>query len=98
MIAKLLTIRALQNKIIYNQLPITIFHLSYFSLNLLKSGKFFFFRVVSKSNSPSVLIELGFLTNPEEAQSLLDPIRQKEVAQKIYRGLALYRKHISMDN
>lgn len=53
------------------------------------------FFVVSKVGMPSVLVELGFLTNPKEAQKLLSKQYQKEIAQKIYLGLKDYKE--SMD-
>jgi len=50
------------------------------------------FYVVSKTNVPSVLVELGFLTNPKEANRLMSPAYQKEIAQKIYKGLVSFRQ------
>ncbi|HEY0826954.1 MAG TPA: N-acetylmuramoyl-L-alanine amidase CwlD [Bacilli bacterium] len=39
---------------------------------------------------PSALIEVGFLSNPEEAQLLNDEIYQKKAAAAIYRGILKY--------
>jgi N-acetylmuramoyl-L-alanine amidase len=50
------------------------------------------FYVVSQLEIPSVLIELGFLTNPEEGKKLSEPSYQKLVAQSIYDGLVAYKK------
>lgn len=50
------------------------------------------FYVVSKTNMPAVLVELGFLTNPKEAERLMDPRYQKEVAGRIYAGLKRYKE------
>lgn len=50
------------------------------------------FYVVSKTNMPAVLVELGFLTNPKEAERLMDPSYQKEVAGRIYAGLKRYKE------
>lgn len=41
---------------------------------------------------PAVLIECGFLSNPEEAAALADPDYQKQMAQAIYNGLVRYLK------
>ncbi len=49
------------------------------------------FYVVSKANVPSVLVELGFITNPKEADKLLSAEYQKEIAQRIYKGLIDYK-------
>lgn len=53
------------------------------------------FFVVSKVEMPSVLVELGFITNPQEAVKLLSKDYQKEIAHKIYMGLKDYKE--SMD-
>ena len=39
---------------------------------------------------PSVLIELGFLTNPNEAQLLNDEVYQELLAESIIRGIERY--------
>lgn len=52
------------------------------------------FYVVSKTQMPSVLIELGFITNPKEAAKLADPEHQKQIAKKIYEGLKLYKEKL----
>ena len=41
---------------------------------------------------PAVLVECGFLSNPEEAAALADPDYQKQMAQAIYNGLVRYLK------
>ena len=43
---------------------------------------------------PAVLVECGFLSNPEEAAALADPDYQKLMAQAIYNGLVRYLKDI----
>jgi N-acetylmuramoyl-L-alanine amidase len=50
------------------------------------------FRVISKGHVPSVLVELGFVTNPKEAEKLANSAYQTEVAQKIYQGLLVYKE------
>lgn len=42
------------------------------------------------SQVPSVLVECGFLSNPEEAEKLCDPAYQKNMAAAIYNGLIDY--------
>ncbi len=42
--------------------------------------------VVRKAKMPSVLIELGFVTNPEEALALSDPDYLQKLTQSIYNG------------
>jgi N-acetylmuramoyl-L-alanine amidase len=39
---------------------------------------------------PAVLVEVGFLSNPEEARLMADANYQKKVAQSIYRGIVRY--------
>ena len=39
---------------------------------------------------PSILIEMGFLTNPEEEKYLSDEHHKEEIANAIYRGFASY--------
>ncbi|MGZ3795819.1 MAG: N-acetylmuramoyl-L-alanine amidase family protein [Pseudobdellovibrionaceae bacterium] len=50
------------------------------------------FYVVSKTSMPSVLIEVGFLTHPEEAKRLNTPKHQQEIAQKIYKAVLQYKE------
>ncbi|KHD88342.1 MAG: hypothetical protein OM95_09360 [Bdellovibrio sp. ArHS] len=54
------------------------------------------FYVISKTSMPSVLIEIGFLTNPREAKRLLTSEYQSDLAQKIYSALLSYKE--KMDN
>ena len=46
--------------------------------------------VLRDNKIPSVLIECGFLSNPEEASLLNTPKYQKKVAEGIYLGLSKY--------
>lgn len=39
---------------------------------------------------PAVLVEIGFLSNPEEARLMADAGYQKKVAESIYRGIVRY--------
>ncbi|WP_374074248.1 N-acetylmuramoyl-L-alanine amidase [Bdellovibrio bacteriovorus] len=52
------------------------------------------FYVISKTSMPSVLIEIGFLTNPREAKKLLTTDYQNDLAQKIYSALLSYKEKI----
>lgn len=54
------------------------------------------FYVVSKTSMPSVLVEVGFLSHPEEAKKLSSAKYQREMAQKIYNALVQYKE--MMDN
>ncbi|WP_244226580.1 N-acetylmuramoyl-L-alanine amidase CwlD [Paenibacillus protaetiae] len=39
---------------------------------------------------PTVLVEVGFLSNPGESQRLVDPAYQKQIAAAIYQGILRY--------
>lgn len=45
------------------------------------------YRIVNSSACPTVLIEIGFISNPDEAQLLIDATYQKKLAWAIYLGL-----------
>lgn len=49
-----------------------------------KAGEY---RVLMDSQSPAVLVEVGFISNPEEAALLTDPAYRKQLAWAIYLGL-----------
>jgi N-acetylmuramoyl-L-alanine amidase len=48
------------------------------------------FRVLSKSLMPAILVELGFLTNPEDARLIADEDMQIKIAQGIVEGIKDY--------
>lgn len=50
------------------------------------------FYVVSKTSMPSVLVEVGFLTHPEESKKLNTVKYQQEIAQKIYKAVLQYKE------
>lgn len=52
------------------------------------------FQVVSAGAYASVLIELGFLSNPREAQSLRSPETQTRIAQQIAKGLTHFKTEV----
>ncbi len=49
------------------------------------------FHVLFLSDAPSVLVEIGFLSNPTEALRLRSPRYREVVAEQIARGLSRYR-------
>lgn len=49
------------------------------------------FLVLRESSMPSCLIELGFISNPEEERQLNDPIIQEQMAIGIYKAFQSYR-------
>jgi N-acetylmuramoyl-L-alanine amidase len=52
------------------------------------------FVVLSESTMPSVLVELGFLSNPEEEKFLKDALGQLYMASAIFRALREYKKEV----
>lgn len=42
---------------------------------------------VLSSDIPSVLVETGFITHPEEEQRLMDPRHQESIARAVFRGI-----------
>lgn len=54
------------------------------------------FYVLSQSPIPSILVELGFLTNKKEAQKLIDPQYQSQFVNQLSQGLINFKE--SLDN
>ena len=48
------------------------------------------YHVTSKVNAPSVLVEMGFISNPEDAANALDPEWRTKMATGIANGIAGY--------
>jgi N-acetylmuramoyl-L-alanine amidase len=48
------------------------------------------FYVLRNATMPSALIEMGFISNPQEEQNLDNPNYQAKIAQGIYQGIAGY--------
>jgi len=48
------------------------------------------FVVLIGANMPSVLAEISFLTNPQDAEELADPAYRERLAEALYRGVAQY--------
>lgn len=52
------------------------------------------FIVISHINKPAVLIEIGYLTNPEEAKKLVTAEYQKKIAIGIYRAFLNFKEYM----
>jgi N-acetylmuramoyl-L-alanine amidase len=52
------------------------------------------FKVLTGVACPAVLVEVAFMSNPEEEQKLIDEGFQAKVAQAIYQGLVSYMKAV----
>ncbi len=50
------------------------------------------FQMVVRTSIPSILIELGFLTNPQEAEKMLQTKEQNEIAEKLASSLIKYKE------
>lgn len=46
--------------------------------------------ILKKTEIPTVIVEAGFLTNPEEAAKLQDEAYQEKIAQAVWEGLKEY--------
>lgn len=55
------------------------------------------FRVVSGANIPSVLVELGFLSNPVEGPRLAEASYQQSLAKSLYEGLVKFKETMDKD-
>jgi N-acetylmuramoyl-L-alanine amidase len=53
------------------------------------------FFVLRNLDMPALLIECGFLTNPEDAKALTDPAFRTKLAGAIARGIAFYHSSVS---
>lgn len=63
--------------------------------NSVRQAPFF---VLSQMQTPSALVELGFLTNNEDFRDLTDSKVQAKMAEDLYRGLIQYRESITQGN
>jgi N-acetylmuramoyl-L-alanine amidase len=52
------------------------------------------FKVLTGVACPAVLVEVAFMSNPEEEQKLINGEFQTKVAQALYQGLVNYMKSI----
>jgi N-acetylmuramoyl-L-alanine amidase len=53
------------------------------------------FVVLIGANMPSILAEISFLTNPDDARQLRDPSYRERIAESLYRGVARYISGLS---
>jgi N-acetylmuramoyl-L-alanine amidase len=53
------------------------------------------FVVLIGANMPSILAEISFLTNPDDASELRDPKYRQRIAESLYRGIARYVSGLS---
>ncbi|MBX6359898.1 MAG: N-acetylmuramoyl-L-alanine amidase [Acidobacterium ailaaui] len=53
------------------------------------------FVVLIGANMPSILAEISFLTNPDDARELRDPEYRQRIAESLYRGVARYVSSLS---
>jgi N-acetylmuramoyl-L-alanine amidase len=53
------------------------------------------FVVLIGANMPSILAEISFLTNPDDATQLRDPEYRERIAESLYRGVAKYVNGLS---
>ncbi|MBY0385707.1 N-acetylmuramoyl-L-alanine amidase [bacterium] len=58
-------------------------------LDPIKQGPFY---VIHQDHIPSILVEIGFITNEKESKRLNTPSYQKDIAQAIYKGLKDYKE------
>jgi N-acetylmuramoyl-L-alanine amidase len=52
------------------------------------------FRVLMGATMPAVLVELGFLSNPEEEAKLLDPAYRGELVEALVRAIGRYKEAV----
>lgn len=48
------------------------------------------FMVLKSPDVPSILVETGFISNPEESRKLSTPVYRKQMAQSVFKGIAQY--------
>jgi N-acetylmuramoyl-L-alanine amidase len=53
------------------------------------------FVVLIGANMPSILAEISFVTNPDDARQLRDPNYRQRIAESLYRGVAKYANGLS---
>lgn len=52
------------------------------------------FYVINQNPAPSLLVELGFITNPQDSANLISPDRQNAMAQSLYEAIQKYRRSL----
>ena len=53
------------------------------------------FVVLIGANMPSILAEISFLTNPDDAEELRDSAYKQRIAESLYKGIARYVRSLS---
>jgi len=53
--------------------------------------------IIDKTKMPAVIVEVGFLSNPEEARLLSQPDYQQRVATAIFTGITKYQANLLVD-
>jgi N-acetylmuramoyl-L-alanine amidase len=53
------------------------------------------FVVLIGAQMPSILAEIGFLTNPKDEQNLSTPAYRQKIAESLYKGVAQYSQSLS---
>ena len=56
------------------------------------------FYVISRTNMPSILIECGFLTNPQEEEFLHSDLGQDYIASAIFRAFRSYKESVEIND
>lgn len=54
------------------------------------------FRVLKGATMPAILVEVGFLSNPEDARRLGDPAFRARIAESLFRALERYRQQYAV--
>ncbi|MEZ5417536.1 MAG: N-acetylmuramoyl-L-alanine amidase [Vicinamibacterales bacterium] len=52
------------------------------------------FRVLVGANMPAVLVEIGYLSHPDEEKALVTPARQTTIAEAIFEAIAAFRTRL----
>lgn len=55
------------------------------------------FRVLVGANMPAILVEMGFISNPQQELQLMQPGFQTRVAESIMEGIIRFREHLATD-
>lgn len=54
------------------------------------------FRVLKGATMPAVLVEIGYLSSPADADRLLDPEFRQQIAESLYRSISLFRERYAV--
>ena len=55
------------------------------------------FRVLVAANMPAVLVEIGFVSNPEQETQLISDAYKNQIVQSLYDAIVRYRARVSGD-